>query len=218
MLDLSEEPLEENIEICKRYLERMATMGMTLEIELGVTGGEEDGVDNTGVDQRRALHPAGGRGVRLRRAVARSATASPSPPRSATCTASTSPATSSCSRRSCATRRSTSQSKFGTGHKPVELRVPRRLGLDPRGDPRGDLLRRRQDEHRHRPAVGVLGRHRELRRRRTTATCRARSATPRAPTSRTRSTTTPAPGCAPPRSPSWSASSSPSPSSATSAR
>ncbi|MCK5135781.1 MAG: class II fructose-bisphosphate aldolase [Bacteroidales bacterium] len=50
MLDLSEEPLEENIEICKRYLERMSKMGMTLEIELGVTGGEEDGVDNTGLD------------------------------------------------------------------------------------------------------------------------------------------------------------------------
>ena len=50
MLDLSEEPLEENIEICKKYLERMSKMGMTLEIELGVTGGEEDGVDNTGVD------------------------------------------------------------------------------------------------------------------------------------------------------------------------
>lgn len=50
MIDLSEEPIEENIEICKRYLERMAKMGMTLEIELGITGGEEDGVDNTGVD------------------------------------------------------------------------------------------------------------------------------------------------------------------------
>lgn len=50
MIDLSEEPLEENIEICKRYLERMSKMGMTLEIELGVTGGEEDGVDNTGID------------------------------------------------------------------------------------------------------------------------------------------------------------------------
>src|SRR5690606_17257522 len=42
--------IEENIEICKGYLERMAKMGMTLEIELGVTGGEEDGVDNTDVD------------------------------------------------------------------------------------------------------------------------------------------------------------------------
>ncbi|MBN9293247.1 MAG: class II fructose-bisphosphate aldolase [Flavobacteriia bacterium] len=50
MIDLSEEPIEENIEICKKYLERMSKMGMTLEIELGITGGEEDGVDNTGVD------------------------------------------------------------------------------------------------------------------------------------------------------------------------
>jgi fructose-bisphosphate aldolase class II len=50
MLDLSEEPISENIDICKRYLERMSKMGMTLEIELGVTGGEEDGVDNTNVD------------------------------------------------------------------------------------------------------------------------------------------------------------------------
>ena len=53
MLDLSEEPLAENIEICKRYLERMSKLGMTLEIELGVTGGEEDGVDNTGVSSSR---------------------------------------------------------------------------------------------------------------------------------------------------------------------
>ena len=50
MLDLSEEPLEENIEVCKNYLTRMEKMGMTLEIELGVTGGEEDGVDNTDID------------------------------------------------------------------------------------------------------------------------------------------------------------------------
>ena len=50
MIDLSEEPLEENIEICKEYLKRMSAMEMTLEIELGVTGGEEDGVDNTDID------------------------------------------------------------------------------------------------------------------------------------------------------------------------
>lgn len=50
MIDLSEEPIAENIEICKKYLTRMAKIGMTLEIELGVTGGEEDGVDNTGLD------------------------------------------------------------------------------------------------------------------------------------------------------------------------
>ncbi len=50
MIDLSEEPIEENIEICKEYLARMSKMNMTLEIELGITGGEEDGVDNTDVD------------------------------------------------------------------------------------------------------------------------------------------------------------------------
>ena len=50
MIDLSEEPLEENIAICKTYLERMSKMGMTLEIELGITGGEEDGVDNSDID------------------------------------------------------------------------------------------------------------------------------------------------------------------------
>ncbi|MCF2487074.1 class II fructose-bisphosphate aldolase [Dyadobacter sp. CY347] len=50
MLDLSEEPIEENIEISAKYFERMAKIGMTLEIELGVTGGEEDGVDNSDVD------------------------------------------------------------------------------------------------------------------------------------------------------------------------
>lgn len=50
MLDFSEEPLHENIELSARYLKRMDKMGITLEIELGVTGGEEDGVDNTGVD------------------------------------------------------------------------------------------------------------------------------------------------------------------------
>ena len=50
MLDLSEEPIEENIETSARYFERMNKMGMTIEIELGVTGGEEDGVDNSDVD------------------------------------------------------------------------------------------------------------------------------------------------------------------------
>jgi len=49
MLDLSEEPLHENLETCAKYLGRMSKLGMTLEIELGVTGGEEDGVDNSGV-------------------------------------------------------------------------------------------------------------------------------------------------------------------------
>jgi fructose-bisphosphate aldolase class II len=50
MIDLSAEPLQENVEICASYHERMSKIGMTLEIELGVTGGEEDGIDNTEVD------------------------------------------------------------------------------------------------------------------------------------------------------------------------
>ena len=53
MLDLSEQPLQENIETCKRYLDRMSKIDMTLELELGITGGEEDGVDNTGVSSSR---------------------------------------------------------------------------------------------------------------------------------------------------------------------
>jgi fructose-bisphosphate aldolase class II len=50
MIDLSEEPIEENIATCKKYLAKMSKIGITLEIELGVTGGEEDGVDNTHID------------------------------------------------------------------------------------------------------------------------------------------------------------------------
>lgn len=50
MLDLSEQPLAENLEISSKYFERMAKIGMTLEVEIGITGGEEDGVDNSGVD------------------------------------------------------------------------------------------------------------------------------------------------------------------------
>lgn len=50
MLDLSEEDLDENLSTCEEYLVRMSELGISLEIELGVTGGEEDGVDNTGVD------------------------------------------------------------------------------------------------------------------------------------------------------------------------
>jgi fructose-bisphosphate aldolase class II len=53
MLDLSILSLEENISICEKYLERMSKMGMTLEIELGCTGGEEDGIDNTGIENSR---------------------------------------------------------------------------------------------------------------------------------------------------------------------
>jgi fructose-bisphosphate aldolase class II len=51
MLDLSEEPLEENLEVCADRLRRMNKINMTLEIELGVTGGEEDGIDNSDIDE-----------------------------------------------------------------------------------------------------------------------------------------------------------------------
>ncbi|KAJ3111725.1 Fructose-bisphosphate aldolase 1 [Physocladia obscura] len=50
MLDLSEESLEENVQISKAYFKRLAAVNVVLEIELGITGGEEDGVDNSGVD------------------------------------------------------------------------------------------------------------------------------------------------------------------------
>lgn len=51
MLDLSEEPDEENIAICVQYFKRMAPLKIWLEMEIGITGGEEDGVDNSDVDQ-----------------------------------------------------------------------------------------------------------------------------------------------------------------------
>jgi len=50
MLDLSEEPKEQNIATCAKYFKRMAAIGQWLEMEIGITGGEEDGVDNTGAD------------------------------------------------------------------------------------------------------------------------------------------------------------------------
>jgi fructose-bisphosphate aldolase class II len=53
MLDLSEEPIDDNLSTCKEYFARMNNIGMTIEIELGVTGGEEDGVDNTDIDSSR---------------------------------------------------------------------------------------------------------------------------------------------------------------------
>lgn len=51
MLDLSEEPHPQNIATCAKYFKRMAPLGIWLEMEIGITGGEEDGVDNTGVDK-----------------------------------------------------------------------------------------------------------------------------------------------------------------------
>src|SRR5829696_8569455 len=53
MLDLSEEPIEENIETCVKFFKRMRPLDMAIEIELGVTGGEEDGVDNRGIENEK---------------------------------------------------------------------------------------------------------------------------------------------------------------------
>ena len=191
----------ENIEICKRYLERMSKMGMTLEIELGVTGGEEDGVDNSGVDSSKLYTQP----EDVAQAYEELSKVSP---------------------------RFTIAAAFGNVHgvykpgnvklqpvilknsqeyvpeeirhqaPPDRLRLPRRLGLDARGNPRGDLLRRGQDEHRHRPAMGVLGRRQELLQEERRLSARTDRQSRRRRTSRTRSTTTRGPGCARARKPS----------------
>ena len=210
MLDLSEEPLEENVATCRRYLERTSAIGMTLEVELGITGGEEDGVDNTAADQDDLVLQAGGGRLRLRavhggqrslhdrrrlrqrarRVQAGQRPAAPGDP----------PAQPGVHRREVRHRAQAGR-----------LRVPRRVRFRAGEDRRGDRLRRGQDEHRHRPAVGAVGRHPRLRVGVPRLSCRARSATPRAPTSRTRSSTTRACGCVAARTPSSSASSKPSP-------
>jgi ketose-bisphosphate aldolase len=163
MLDLSEEPLEENVAICKRYLERMSAIDMTLEVELGITGGEEDGVDNSDADEsdlytkpeevayvyeelsqvsdRFTIAAAFGNvhgvykpgNVKLKPTILRDS------------------------------QEYVSQREVRHSATSPRLRVPRRVGLVARRDRRGDQLRRGQDEHRHRPAVGVLGRHPRVR-------------------------------------------------------
>jgi fructose-bisphosphate aldolase class II len=155
MLDLSEEPLEENIAICKSTSSAWPRMGMTLEIELGVTGGEEDGVDNTDVDSS-ASTPSRRRCYAYEE-LHGSVAPSPSPRRSATSTASTSPATSSSSRTSSTTPRPTSR-RSGDRDKPVDFVFHGGSGSS-REEIGGHRLRRHQDEHRHRHPVGLLGRH-----------------------------------------------------------
>jgi fructose-bisphosphate aldolase class II len=89
MLDLSEETLEENVEICAKYLERMSKIDMTLEIELGCTGGEEDGVDNTDMDESKLYTQPEDVAYAYEKLMAISP-ASPSPPPSEMCTGFTS--------------------------------------------------------------------------------------------------------------------------------
>ena len=152
MLDLSEQPLAENIEISKRTLTRIAKMNMTLEIELGITGGEEDGVDNSDTDHSKlytspedvlqaydALNPVGSftvaasfgnthgvyapGNVKLKPTILRDS-------------------------------QQRVQEQRKTGPEPVSFVFHGGSGFA-RGDPRGGLLRRGEDEHRHRHAVGV---------------------------------------------------------------
>ena len=102
MIDLSEESFEENIETCARYLERMSKMGMTLEIELGCTGGEEDGNDNTGLDNS-ACTPNPKTSPTPTKPLMAISPRPPLPRPLAMCTASTSRATFNSNPRFCAT-------------------------------------------------------------------------------------------------------------------
>ena len=181
------------------YLERMSRMGMTLEIELGITGGEEDGVDNSDKDQadlyskpeevayayerlsevsdRFTIAAAFGNvhgvykpgNVVLKPTILRDA-------------------------------QEYIAEKFSTGPEAGEPGVPRRQWLDPRADRRGDQLRRGQDEHRHRPAVGAVGRHPPLRAGQARLPAGPAGQPERRRMRRTRSTTTRASGCGPAKS------------------
>ena len=167
MLDLSEEPIEENLDICVRYLERMSKMGMTLEIELGITGGEEDGVDNSDVkpedlyskpsEVAYAYERLSAVSDRFTIAAAFGNVHGVYKPGNVQLT----PSILNDSQLHI-------QQTFDTGTNPSRFCVPRRLWFVCRRDRRGNLVRRREDEHRHRLAVGVLGwrsrlRSRELR-------------------------------------------------------
>ena len=92
MIDLSEEPIAENMAICRKYLERMDKMGMTLEIEIGITGGEEDGVDNSDVHESK-LYSQPEDVLYVYDQLSPISHRSPWPPPSATCTAFTNRAT-----------------------------------------------------------------------------------------------------------------------------
>ena len=180
------------MEISAKYLKRMAAINCFLEVEIGITGGEEDGVDSTDANPE-DLYSKPGRSTRCTRSTPSPPACSPSPRRSATCTASTPPATSSS--RPHPREGPVHQGEGGSRHRQARVLRVQRLRLVPRGHPRGDQLRCHQDEHRHRHPVVVLGRRQGLRPRRG-ITSRARSATPTAPRSPTRSTTTPACGSA----------------------
>ena len=122
MWDGSAIDLDENLEIAEELLEKCAAAKIVLEVEIGVVGGEEDGV--VARHQRQALHRRGRlRGHRATRSASARRASTCSRPPSATCTASTSRATSSCGRRSSRRARTSSPSEFGLpeGSKPFDL-------------------------------------------------------------------------------------------------
>ena len=205
MLDLSEEPIEENIEICARYLKRMSKMGMTLEIELGVTGGEEDGVDNTGVDSSKLYTQP--EDV----ALAYEALSKISPRFTIAAAFGNvhgvyKPGNVKLQPIILKNSQDHMQKKFGTGKQPVDFVFHGGSGST-------------LEEIREAISYGVIKMNIDTdmqwafwdgvraSTRRTRVTCRLRSATPTGPRSRTRSTTTRAPGCARARTASGRASS-----------
>ena len=159
MLDLSEEPIEENIEISKKYLARMSEIGMSLEIELGVTGGEEDGVDNTDVDSSRlytqpeevsyAYEELGKISDRFLIAAAFGNVHGVYKPGNVD---------------------SGYLEKLpGLRAKEIldcreadQICIPRRFGFEPGGNPRSHFIRCCEDEHRHGSAMGILERNSRL--------------------------------------------------------
>ena len=160
MLDLSEEPLEENIATCVEYLERMSKMNILLEMELGVTGGEEDGVDNSDVDSSKlytqpeevyevykALKAVEGGMFTV--AAAFGNVHGVYAPGNVKLT----PQILHNTQAYISEKEGLDEDQAGL------LRLPRRLGLVARGHPLRDRGGHHQDEHRHRHAVVVLGRH-----------------------------------------------------------
>ncbi len=156
MLDLSEEPLEENIAICKKYLERMSKIGMTLEIELGVTGGEEDGVDNTDVDNSLLYtQPAD---------VAYAYEELSKVSDKFTIAASFGnvhgvykPGNVKLTPKILDNSQKFVEEKYGLGKKPLYFRVPWWFRINPGRDSRSHWLRGNQDEYRYRYPMGYMG-------------------------------------------------------------
>lgn len=156
MLDLSEESLEENMDISARYFERMAKIGMTIEIELGVTGGEEDGVDNSDVDSSKLYTQP------EEVAYAYEVLSKISP--NFTIAAAFGnvhgvykPGNVKLQPVILQNSQEYIQSKYGTGDLPVNFVFHGGVGLHERGNSRSNHLRCHKNEHRHRYPMVYLG-------------------------------------------------------------